>query len=99
EPYGKIAYIDHLLYFAEPFLERLSHFIRHQRSQRLLVSTQRMADLTYHLSPAGCWPGTPFQERLGSCRKCTVKRGVVGTLDGAGNLTVYRRDGRQHRTL
>ena len=51
---GKIAYIDHFLHLAKPFLQTFSHFIRHEFTQRFFLFSQRFPDLPHHF--ATFWP-------------------------------------------
>jgi len=61
---GEFADVNHLLHFAHALDANLAHFQADQFAQRLLQFTQRVAEVTDHLTPARRGPRTPRLERL-----------------------------------
>ncbi len=64
EAYSEIADIDHLLHFAQSFLQAFAHFIAHQFAEVLLVFAEFITQLTNHFSTLGRRPHPPFAECL-----------------------------------
>ncbi len=61
---GKIADIDHFLYFAEAFLEAFSHFVAHEGTEVGFVNTQCIANLPHNFSAFGGGSMSPSFECL-----------------------------------
>lgn len=79
---GEVADIDHLLYLAEPFLQRLTHLIGNQGAKILLTLPQPVTDLTYDLAPLRCRTLSPDTKSL---------------LCGSDHTLAGCRRGRSHR--
>ena len=79
---GEVADVDHLLHFAQPFLQRFAHLQRYQGPQRLLPRPQRLADPADDLAPLRCRHQPP------------AAKGLPG---GGGALAVVLFRGQFHR--
>jgi hypothetical protein len=60
---GEIADVDHLLHFAEAFLENLARFERHEAAERLLFLAQAISEQTHEFAASRCGHIAPCGER------------------------------------
>ena len=80
-PDGEVADVDHLLHFAQAFLQELAGLERHQHAERVLVRAQRVAEAAHQLAAARRRHGSPASLR-GSARAMAASQAagaVVGT--------------------
>ena len=64
---GKVTDVNHLLDLAQSFLQALSHFVRHEGSERILVLPQGFAVEADDFSALWCWHVTPGLTGFGRC--------------------------------
>jgi hypothetical protein len=82
---GEVADVDHLLHFAQAFLQDLAGLDRDQPTQLGLVGAQLLAEQAHQLAAARARHGAPVQEGVGRA----LDRGVdigFGMLGQAGDL-------------
>src|SRR5450432_304316 len=88
---GKIADIDHFLYFAIAFLEALSHFIRYQSAKGRLVRAEGFADLSDDLAATGRGPAAPFGKGVQCGLYDRIITRLVSRDDGRDPLAIHGR--------
>src|ERR1700733_259424 len=70
----EIADVDHLLHFAEPFLQDLAVLECDEATQRLFVRTQFLAEQTNQFATARCRHLAPDMECMHACRDLRLDR-------------------------
>jgi len=58
----EVTDVDHLLHLTQTFLQRLTHFVAHQGTERILLLTEGISELADHLPPFGRRNSSPFNE-------------------------------------
>ena len=84
QPNRKIADVDHLLHFAQSFLQDLAALDRDETAERRLRTSQLLAETTHEFATLRCWDQAPGQIRLvrgGDRRACIVDGRVLHTRD------------------
>jgi hypothetical protein len=64
----EVADVDHLLHFAEAFLQNLAGFERDEAAQRILVGAQFLAEQAHEFAAPGRGHIAPRAERFDACR-------------------------------
>ncbi|MCY1353219.1 hypothetical protein D9M69_395540 [compost metagenome] len=94
QAHGEVADIDHLLHLAQPFLQDLAGFQRHQPAERGLVLAQHLAVAPHDLPARRC-----RQQRPGALRRVRACGQRIGLRRRAGRHMADRLavDRRAHR--
>ena len=68
QTHREVTDVDHLLHFAQTFLQNFSGFDGHQLAKRLLVSAQFVAEQTHEFATCRRGHGAPGEEGFATLR-------------------------------
>ena len=88
---GKVANVDHLLHFAQPFLGDLARLPGHQFAQVGLVLAQQIAELAHQLATARGWHLAPGFKGVLGAGHMLLGLGGAFPVHGANLAAVNRR--------